>query len=167
YADREGNLWFGSLRNGLYRARKQSVTAYAKPQGLIATEVYPVFEDRAGTIWVGAAGEGLFRLEDGAFTNYRNPTSASANFVTSIYEDRAGQLWINGAWRFEDGHFVRGIGKDVLPDTLGDVWTMYEDREGAFWFGTGLGVVRYQNGAATRYTTKDGLAGEDTKVIIG
>src|SRR5262249_5061848 len=153
--------------NGLYRARKQSVTAYAKPQGLIATEVYPIFEDRAGTIWVGAASEGLFRLKDGAFTNYRNTASARANYVTSIYEDRAGQLWVNGAWRFADGRFVRVISEDVLPDTLGNVWTMYEDREGDFWFGAEYGVVRYQNGAATRYTTQDGLAGEDTKVIIG
>jgi signal transduction histidine kinase/ligand-binding sensor domain-containing protein len=163
YADREGNIWFGTLRNGLYRARKQSVTTYAKPQGLIATEVYPVFEDRAGTIWVGAAGEGVFRLKDSAFINYRHAASAS---VTSIFEDRAGQLWINGIWRFEDGRFVRGISTEVLPDTLGFVWTMYEDREGAFWFGTASGVVRYQNGTATRYTTNDGLAGDDTKVII-
>src|SRR5262252_3739435 len=116
YADREGNLWFGTLRNGLYRARQQSVTAYAKPQGLIATEVYPVFEDRAGTIWIGAAGEGLFRLKDGAFTNYHN---ASANYISSIYQDRAGQLWINGAWRFDDGRFVRGISEEVLPDSSG------------------------------------------------
>jgi signal transduction histidine kinase/ligand-binding sensor domain-containing protein len=164
YADREGNIWFGTLRDGLYRARKQSVTAYSKAQGLMATEVYPVFEDRTGTIWVGAASEGLFRLKDGAFTNYRSSASA---YVTSIYEDRAGQLWISGAWRFEDGRFVRGISKDVLPDTLNFIWTMYEDREGAFWFGAVHGVVRYQNGAATHYTTQDGLAGDDTKVIIG
>jgi len=164
YADREGNIWFGTLYNGLYRARQQSVTAYAKPQGLIATEVYPVFEDRAGTIWIGAAGEGLFRLKDGTFTNYHN---ASANYISSIYQDRAGQLWINGAWRFDDGRFVRGISEEVLPDSSGFIWTMYEEREGAFWFGTESGVVRYQNGTATRYTTNDGLAGDDTKVIIG
>src|SRR5262249_40147292 len=36
YADREGNYWFGTLNSGLYRARKQSVTAYSKTQGLIA-----------------------------------------------------------------------------------------------------------------------------------
>src|SRR5262245_66540010 len=59
YADREGNLWFGSLRNGLYRAHKQSVTAYAKPQGLIANEVYPVFEDYAGSILCVAVSRAL------------------------------------------------------------------------------------------------------------
>ncbi len=43
---------------------------------------------------------------------------------------------------------------------------MFEDREGSYWFGTDTGVVRYQNGVARKYTTKDGLAGDDTKVII-
>jgi signal transduction histidine kinase len=43
---------------------------------------------------------------------------------------------------------------------------MYEDLDGSLWLGTSLGVVRHQNGAHTLYTTKDGLAGDDTKVII-
>lgn len=43
---------------------------------------------------------------------------------------------------------------------------MCEDRSGAYWIGAATGVVRYQNGAVTRFTTRDGLAGNDTKVII-
>jgi ligand-binding sensor domain-containing protein len=43
---------------------------------------------------------------------------------------------------------------------------MCEDRAGAYWIGTQTGVVRWQDGAATRYTTADGLAGNDTKVIL-
>src|SRR5262245_43655971 len=34
YADREGNIWFGTLTNGLFRAHQQSITTYAKSQGL-------------------------------------------------------------------------------------------------------------------------------------
>lgn len=162
YADREGNIWMGTLYNGLYRARRQSITTYAKPQGLTNPEVYPIFEDRDGTIWVGA--DRLFRLKDGLFTSYPNDTTG--NIFSTIYQDRAGELWINGEWRLEDGRFVRGINNDVLPDSLGAVWTMCEDREGALWLGAENGVVRYQQGTATRYTTKDGLAGDDTKVII-
>jgi signal transduction histidine kinase/ligand-binding sensor domain-containing protein len=165
YADREGNIWIGTLYNGLYRARRQSVTTYAQPQGLTNTEVYPIFEDRAGTIWVGGYG-GLYRFNDGAFTNIRNNTNSEGISASSIYQDRAGQLWVGGAWRLKDGRFVRGFSKDVWPDPLPGAWTMCEDREGALWFGTGAGVVRYQNSAITRYTTKDGLAGDDTKVII-
>ncbi len=165
YADKEGNYWFGTLLNGLYRARKQSVTAYSNTQGLIASEVYPLFEDREGAIWIGTSENKLFRFKDGAFTAYSGAGSFG-NYVTSISQDRAGRLWINGAWRFEGGRVVRGIGQDVLPDLMGNVWTMCEDGDGALWFGREKGVVRYKAGTTIFYTTKDGLAGDDTKVII-
>jgi len=161
YADREGNIWMGSVFNGLYRVRRQSITTYAKPQGLTNTEIYPILEDRVGTIWVGGAR--VFRYKDGLFTSYPNDAT---NSVYAIYQDRAGEIWFNGRWRIENGRFVRGISNDVVSESLGSVCTMHQDREGAYWIGTEAGVVRYQNGNATRYTTKDGLAGDDTKVII-
>jgi signal transduction histidine kinase/ligand-binding sensor domain-containing protein len=166
FADREGNYWFGTLHDGLFRARKQSVTAYAKTQGLDAEEVYPIFEDLNGDIWIGSAGNGLFRFRDGSFTNYKSESSAFGTFITSLNQDRSGRLWINGAWYLEGDRFVRGIGEEVLPSSLGFIWTMYEDSDGARWFGTMNGVVCYKAGATSHYTTKDGLAGDDTKVII-
>jgi signal transduction histidine kinase/ligand-binding sensor domain-containing protein len=165
YADREGNYWFGTLYNGLYRARKQIITAYSNPQGLVAREIYPVLEDRAGDFWIGTAGNGLYRFMKGAFTNYAIAPNAADNIITAIHQDRAGRLWVNRGIRLEDGHFVRGISDEVMAP-LGFVWTILEDRAGALWFGGQKGVVRYQNGAATLFTTKDGLAGDDTKVII-
>ena len=161
YADREGNIWMGTVFNGLYRVHRQSITTYSKPQGLTDTEIYPILEDRAGTIWVGGAR--AYRFKDGLFTGYPNDATGS---IYAIYQDRAGEMWFNGRWRIENGHFVSGISKDVCSESPGSVCTMYQDREGAYWIGTEAGVVRYQNGNATHYTTKDGLAGDDTKVII-
>ena len=161
YADREGNYWFGTRNNGLYRARKQIVTAYTSEQGLSFDEVYPILESRDGTHWFG--GTGLAAIKDGTVTNYDHlPT----NNVSSLLEDRSGRLWINGRWRFEAGRFVRGWGTELVPDALNSAWTMYEENDGTFWVGTMQGVARVQNNAATIFTVKDGLAGNDTKVII-
>ena len=163
YMDTEGNIWIGTIYDGLYRARPQSITMYAKPQGLTNTEVYPIIQDRAGTIWVGSVS--LFRLKDGTFTNYSGVTTANVPTINSIFQDRAGELWINGIWRLENGRFICGIKNNILQGA-GAFHAMYEDREGAYWFGTESGVIRYQNGTAIKYTTQDGLAGNDTKVII-
>ena len=163
YGDREGNLWLGSLYDGLYRARPQSLTTYTKPQGLSATEVYALLEDKDGALWIGA--QHVFRLQGGAFARYDGRDSFG-NYLTSPYQDRAGQLWVNGWWRGEQGRFVRGFNQDLIPENIREVWTMYEDRAGAFWIGATSGVARVQNGVMTRFTTKDGLAGDDTKVII-
>jgi signal transduction histidine kinase len=162
YVDREGNTWIGTLYEGLYRVRPQSITTYAKQQGLNRSEIYPVFEDRDGSIWAGS--DKLYRFKEGAFMAYVTPSTIIG--IHSIYQDRSGQLWVNGIWRVEDGRLVRGISNEML-EASGLIFTMYKDPEGAYWFGTQVGsVVRYQNGVATRYTTEDGLAGNDTKVII-
>ncbi|MCI0388449.1 MAG: hypothetical protein MOB07_06745, partial [Acidobacteria bacterium] len=165
YADNEGNYWFRTNNHGLFRARRQTVTAYAKEHGLNAGEVYPLLEGRDGSLWIGTSGNGLFRFKDGVFTNYTGANSFKGE-VSSLYEDRAGQLWVNGAWRLTEGGFIREIWKDLDHSSSEIIWTMCEDRSGAYWVGSELGVLRYQNGVTTRYTTKDGLAGADTKVII-
>ena len=43
---------------------------------------------------------------------------------------------------------------------------IHEDRGGAFWFGTREGLYRYVDGVVTRYTSADGLAGNDVKDIL-
>jgi signal transduction histidine kinase/ligand-binding sensor domain-containing protein len=171
YADNEGNYWFSTNNSGLFRARRQAVTPYGKAQGLSFSEIYPLLESRDSSLWIGAYGEGVFKLKDGAFTQYPAPKNSGLDsfggFVSSLYEDRAGQLWINGIWRLAEGRFTSGPWTKALIDRrIGYVWTMCEDREGAYWLGGEAGVVRYLNGALTQYTTKDGLAGTDTKVII-
>jgi signal transduction histidine kinase/streptogramin lyase len=166
YADREGNYWFGTWLNGLYRARRQAITPYTRAQGLTAREVYPILEDRAGTIWIGSIGDGLFRYQNGVFSQLPIPFSPEP-YDTSLFEDRAGRVWANGRQRFVDGRLTRGLTAEVLPPEMGSCWTMYEDQEGAFWFGAERGVVRYKDGVRTHFTIKDGLAGDDTKVIIG
>jgi signal transduction histidine kinase/ligand-binding sensor domain-containing protein len=171
FADKEGNYWFSTNNSGLFRARLQAVTPFGKAQGLNFSEIYPLQEGRDGSLWIGAYGEGVFRLKDGAFTQYSAPKNKGVNsfagFASSLYEDRAGQLWVNGVWRLTDGNFVPGPWTDALINQkIGYVWTMCEDREGAYWLGDESGVERYLNGTLTHYTTRDGLAGNDTKVII-
>jgi signal transduction histidine kinase/ligand-binding sensor domain-containing protein len=164
YADREGNYWFGTKLNGLFRARRQAVTPYTKAQGLMTREVYPILEDHTGTIWIGSLEDGLFQFKNGVFSQF---LPSVERYNTSLFEDRDGRVWANGRQRFVDGQLVRGANEEVLPSEMANCWTMYEDPEGAFWFGTEHGVMRYKGGVRTHFTTKDGLAGDDTKVIIG
>jgi signal transduction histidine kinase/ligand-binding sensor domain-containing protein len=172
YADKEGNYWFGTYNNGLFRARRQTATPFGKAQGLDVKEVYPMVESRDGSLWVGTYGNGLYRRKDGAFTQYTAPKIVSFNgvrrFAHSLYEDRSGQLWINGGWRLVNGRFFREpwLGNVMFYPNMNAVWTMCQDQAGAFWIGTDAGVARYQSGTLTKFTTQDGLAGNDTKVII-
>jgi signal transduction histidine kinase/ligand-binding sensor domain-containing protein len=166
YGDREGNLWLGTLHNGLYRLRKQVVANYGAAQGLTQTEIYPIYEDRTGAVWIGSTG-GLYRYQDGVFTPYPQRPPPADNSIYSLFQDRTGRVWANGRERIVDGRLVRVPTVEVLPQEMGNCWTRYEDQEGAFWFGAERGVVRDKAGVRTYFTTKDGLAGDDTKVILG
>ncbi len=54
YQDDEGNLWFGTMRDGLFRARKQIITAYSKADGIADKNVYREF--RSVLSFVSASG---------------------------------------------------------------------------------------------------------------
>jgi len=130
-----------------------------------------LLESRDGSLWIGTAGAGVFRLKDGTFTQYPpakiKDLSTFTGNTQSLYEDRAGQLRVNGFWRLVEGRFAPEPWINALPPaSVNLVFTMCEDRAGAFWIGQGSGVIRYQNGELAQFTTKDGLAGNDTKVII-
>ncbi len=171
YADNEGNYWIGTFNNGLFRARRQTITPYTKAQGLNVRESYPLLESRDGALWIGTAGEGLFRLKDGAFTQYPGPKNyrpeSFDGYVYSLHESRAGQLWVNGIFRLAQTGFVREPwAKTLVSPAYVYGFTMCEDRAGAYWIGGITGVFRFQNGVLAHFTAKDGLAGLDTKVII-
>ncbi len=171
YEDREGNLWIGTQRKGLYRARKQVITAYSKQHSLVDNNVYPIYEDASGAVWIGAWYTGLSRFKDGAFTNYTKRDGLPSGLITAIGEDQAGRLWVaafgdsnsSGLRVFEQGRFkVSGN----LATLDGQISAICQDRAGALWFGSDRGLMRYKDGALSAWTTKDGLAGNEVKVII-
>lgn len=164
YGDREDNLWIGTFDSGLFRVRKQALRTLGKAEGLPENEVYPLLEDRAGTVWVGTQNSGAYRLEAGRFNLVDKQTTARVS--TSLFEDRAGGIWVNGRLRFEKGRGVPGLHPATQQAEIGEIWTMHEEPDGTLWIGTDKGVLRYRNGTVTPLTVKDGLAGDDTKVII-
>jgi signal transduction histidine kinase/streptogramin lyase len=52
----------------------------------------------------------------------------------------------------------------VPPGTF--IHAILHDRAGALWLGSSVGLVRYQQGVVTTFTTKDGLPSDDVKAII-
>ncbi len=64
YADRDGNVWIGATRVGVYRYDGKTFTMYRGTDRMDLTYsfgVQDILQDRNGTMWFGFSG-GLFRL---------------------------------------------------------------------------------------------------------
>jgi signal transduction histidine kinase/ligand-binding sensor domain-containing protein len=165
--DREGNVWVGTEGKGLYRLQEQSVIVYSKAQGLIDSNVYPIYQDRTSAIWIGAWSTGLSRFSDGRFTSYTTEQGLPGPRVSALTEDHNGRLWVatRGSLAvFHDGHFEKPLGI-VLPP-LAAVQAMIEDRGGTLWIGTSIGLVLYRDGPSKTLTVQDGLATNDVRAIV-
>ena len=163
YTDGEGNLWFGTRRDGLFRARKQVVTAYSEADGIREKNVYPIYEDRAGTVWIGTTS-GLFKRENETFTLIE---STKDFHVSAIGEDASGRLLISNRGALyvqENNEFVPF--EDGKISSIDFIYAIHSDRENALWVGGEKGLMHFKDGVLTSLTTADGLAGDNVKVII-
>lgn len=178
FCDREGTVWVGTNESGVYRLSRKYLQAYTKKQGLLENITYPIYEDRNRNIWVGS-NSGISRITNGKVTAYpliltkkgeRSQVSIgsvtdkrSKLTVRCFYEDRDGYLWIGttfGVMTLKDGKFAWR--STVAEQTYSS--TIIQDHTGALWFGTGRGLIKYQAGISTEYTTKNGLP--DNRVDI-
>jgi signal transduction histidine kinase/ligand-binding sensor domain-containing protein len=167
YEDRQGNLWIGTLDQGLYRLQKQSIQTYTKEQGLIDRDAYAIYQDRSGAVWIGAWHAGLSRFAADRFTNYTMVDGLPNELVTALFEDREGRFWAGthgGLVVLDRGRFRRPEGPILPEDAV--VQAICQDRHGTLWFGTRLGLARYENGVTRFLTKKDGLASDDTHVTL-
>jgi signal transduction histidine kinase/ligand-binding sensor domain-containing protein len=167
YEDRQGNLWIGTLEEGLYRLQNQSIHSYSTEQGLIDRDTYATYQDRSGALWIGAWHSGLSRFAEGKFNSYTMADGLPDELVTALFEDREGRFWVGthgGLSIFDHGRFRIPDGPPLPDEAV--VQAIAQDRQGTLWFGTRQGLARYENGVTRFLTKKDGLAADDTHSIL-
>ena len=167
FTDRESTIWITTNEKGINRVTKQVITPISTADGLPDKNVYPILEDGKGSFWIGSFSS-LSNYKDGKFTNYARREGLLYEIVQSLLEDREGRLWIGsigGVEYLENGKFTdftEKLGIDIGEE---DFWDIHQTASGVLWFGTSKGAFKYENGAATRYRTAEGLPGNDVKAI--
>lgn len=159
YRDSRGNIWAGTVQDGLYRISPQEeITHYTDSNRLSNNQIRTVQEDNNGHIWVGTFN-GL---------NHYNPNSdtwsahlhqdnidygLSHNSINCLYKDQQGTIWIGtyfgGVNYFNpDTNTCRFYGSGATGNhflSFPFVGKMVEDRTGNLWICTEGGGLNLFN----------------------
>ncbi len=158
--DRDGCLWVGTQRDGLYRVFGDRVEHFNERRGLPYSFVSSVFEDHEGSIWVGTDGGGLGRFRDASVTTISTVEGLPNDMVRSVLSDRLGRLWVatdgGGVVCFDGDEMKQYSTQQGLSDNR--VLCINEDRHGGIWISTYGGGLNYFDGKEiVTYGTEDGL----------
>ena len=174
--DKDGNLWFGTTGEGVYRYDGKLFTQFTVKDGLSNNSVQSILEDKSGNIWFGTDA-GLCRYDgkiistipialanSGSFlpTTGSNSNPSAKNSILCMLQDRSGKLWFgtsNGVYCYNGTTFTRFLDNDGVLNKSGLhlKMTQYilEDKEGNIWFGCGVwdgeGLSHYDGKSITNF----------------
>ncbi|WP_343635008.1 two-component regulator propeller domain-containing protein [Fluviicola sp.] len=160
--DKNGNLWFGTTGEGLYKYDGKEFTNFLVKDGLSSNHVWCAYEDNTGKLWFGT-DDGVCCYDPASpskgFTTYRLEGKISAvdykhqkNPVHAIYQDKSGQFWFGtdhgvfksvlqtnkesseNEWSFVP--FFSGNNLIVNPKNLHlrGISAIIQDQSGKMWF---------------------------------
>src|SRR5579862_8610690 len=168
FADKEGNLWFGSNGGGVSEYDGDSFTTFSTEQGLANNSVLAITDDKKGNLWFVTFGGELTKYDGKTFCRV-NPSKGLKNkFVNCIAEDNTGNLWIGnsegGAWKFDGKNFV--VYNSAAEFTNNEVESILKDKKGNLLFATwGSGVIKYDGKNFIHYTKADGLSNDFVRCV--
>ena len=146
YADKKGNLWFGTFTGGVSKYDGKSFTNYTTSQGLISNGINSIMEDRTGNIWFGTDG-GVCKYDGTTFSVIENYKK-----VFIILEDRAGNFWFGTHGGLYKRTAKTNIYSKQIELTVNDVFDLKEDQKGILWLGTENGLYKYDGERFTNIT---------------
>ena len=144
--DREGNLWIGTRRDGIWRLGADGTSHWSSRNGLPDDTIRALFIDNEQNLWIGMRTGGLSRWRKGALAPYGEPEGFHANFSANSFAGSHGDLWLGtwgrGLFRRHNGH-LSAANPPGMPIAT-PIRALAEDRRGHIWIGTWFdGIYRY------------------------
>jgi ligand-binding sensor domain-containing protein len=175
FQDSKGNLWFGTLEEGVAKYDGNKLTYLTTNEGLPSNRIVDIVEDSSGNLWFGT-GEGLSKFDGEAFWNYTERDGLCSDMISNLFIDSEGIFWI-GTWggvctfdgiQFRNFLIPRPTIETMInQDTKDWVTSIAEDLNGNIWFGSdGYGASKFDGNNFVHFTTKEGLNSNNVQAIV-
>jgi ligand-binding sensor domain-containing protein len=160
FQDNAGNLWFGTLNEGVYRYDGKSFTQFTKKDGLNDNAVNAIIEDKVGNILFGT-NSGVSKYNGKSFTNFTDNKDINNKSIQCLLKDEEGNIWLgtmnSGVYRYNGKTFTNYLNQDDHTFNLGNhyqtIISMLQDKKGNIWFCSfnGGGVWQYDGKTFKNY----------------
>ncbi|MBI1769577.1 MAG: regulator [Bacteroidetes bacterium] len=173
FQDSKGNLWFGTIGEGVVRYDIKTLTYFSNPDGFNSKSVFAINEDKNGNLWFGT-DQGVYKYDGKTFRNYIQKDGLSHIDISrkSILVDKAGIIWVGthgGVYQYDPSIDSKG-GQcfslfPLLPPI--NVAGIMEDKNGNIWFASSdKGVFRYDARLPALRTATGGGPNGQGKTIV-
>ena len=69
--DHTGNLWIGTVENGVWRYGAGKLTHFTDKDGLTGNAVNTIYRDQNGELWFGTDKDGIFKFNGNSFESFQ------------------------------------------------------------------------------------------------
>ena len=166
--DREGGVWIGTGRGGVYRLQEKLIRVLDQKSGLTSSSAHTICEGQNGRLWVGTL-VGLNSVQRGEIQGFRTSDPSVGNNFNCVLEDRKGRVWVGlqdaALFQLKEGVFV----PEPLPGSNSvqlRVTSLHEDHAGRLWIGTTEGLFCRNNDSIRRFGASDGLTDSFVRGIV-
>ena len=157
-ADVAGNMWIGTLGDGLYRYSLKSGTfehynAAKYPEAFSSDVIVKIVLDHDNNIWVASGGGSLlsrYNPENNRFSTFRvedTLTREPISRISTMCQDSFGDIWIAGyaceLYKFELSRLTFTCNRPEDGEAYGRVRSMIEYTPGIIMLGTDHGLVNF------------------------
>jgi signal transduction histidine kinase/ligand-binding sensor domain-containing protein/CheY-like chemotaxis protein/HPt (histidine-containing phosphotransfer) domain-containing protein len=157
FTDRKGNTWIGSFM-GLHKWDGKNITPIKLRDNLPKNTVLHIHERKNGDLWV-ASRAGFFLIRNDSVIDLREQNPLFSLFGYHITEDNLGGLWLATAKSgilYYNGDTLRHFTeKDGFINN--QVMSVAIDKNGYPWFGTYMGLAKYDGNHFCYLSTLENL----------
>ena len=168
--DKNGNLWFGTTGEGVYRYDGKEFTQFTQKDGLSNNSIWSISEDKSGNIWFGT-DDGVSRYDGkniskipfviSSLSSLGMSTPQSGKIsVGSIFQDKRGIIWFGTSedlYCYDGKLFSRFLDKGNILNNqnlkLKWIQCFLEDSKGIIWMGSGPiameGIIQFDGKSIT------------------
>lgn len=151
--DRDGGLWIGSQRHGVYRWQSGGLQHFDLADGLLDKGVTSLTVDSEGQVWIGTR-LGINRWNGKHLDAFTTKDGLPDNSVLSVHAAHSGAVWIAtaaGVCRFSGGRFSRFHFPAAGEERDQEFLDVYEDRRGNLWAFCATYLINLAEGKRVNY----------------